>query len=288
MHWAYKTTETKELEQGDILSRSEYLGGVLKRYHPYYADHPLNTFFIVLTQSCDLVKRDAQFKTPYISIAPVRPLKAVIEREFERYFRNHKPGAQPFATLEEKSRLEEFLERIFNNNNPRYFYLEKQQDKGLAVDMCAVLSLAISIKVEHYDECLAARALQLEENFQSKLGWLVGQSFSRVATRDWTDKELETKVAAVLGGAAVWVKDEDIKHLERNVNDLETESPGELIGGKQLQELLAKIPDKKEQAINAVLSVLDQLNLVEKQGKQRFSLRKTFRSDPVFSKFFKG
>ena len=288
MHWAYKTSEAIDLEQGDILARSEYLTEVLTRYHPYYAGHQLNAFFIVLTQSCDLVKRDAQFKVPYISIAPVRPLAAIIEREFERYFRNHKPGAQPFATLEEKNRLAEFLERIFNNNNPRYFYLEKQPDKGLAVDMCAVLSLAISIKVEHYDQCLNARVLQLHENFQSKLGWLVGQSFSRVATRDWSDSELEVKIADVLGRAAVWVKDEDVKHLEKNVKDLEATSPEKPIDDKQLQELLAKIPDRKEQAINAVFSVLDQLDLVEKEGKQRFALRKTFRSDPVFSKFFRG
>ena len=166
MHWTYKLNGASDLEQGDILRRSAYLTKeVLEKYHPYYAKPQRNEFFIVLTQSCDLVRRNSEFKTPYISIAPIRPLRVIIEREFRRYLRNLKPNAQAFGTVDEKERLREFLERLFNNNNSRYFFLEKQQDKGLAENMCAVLSLAISIKTEHYDECLSARVLQLEDNF---------------------------------------------------------------------------------------------------------------------------
>ncbi|MCX7178653.1 MAG: hypothetical protein NTX56_07740 [Proteobacteria bacterium] len=288
MHWTYESSAEPELEQGDILSRSHYITEILKKFHPYYANHPLNGFFVVLTQSCDLVRRNGEFKTPYLSIAPVRPLRSIIEREFSRYLRNLKSGAQPFATLEDRNRLQEFLARLFNNNNPRYFFLEMQPDKGLAEDMCTVLSLSISIKMEHYDECLKARILKLSSDFQAKLGWLVGQSFSRVATRDWSETEIVAKTNEVLDRAAIWVKDGDVRLLEKHVTDYEKDNPGKPVNDEVLKHMMANIPNRKEQAIDAVFAVLERAGTIEKASPKRFELRKKFRSDPVFAKFFGG
>ena len=74
----------------------------------------------------------------------------------------------------------DFLSKVFNNNDPRYFFLRKQQDilrkqqdKYIAEDMCAVTGLSISIRSEHYGECVKARVLQLQDIFQAKLGWQV-------------------------------------------------------------------------------------------------------------------
>ncbi len=288
MHWTYKEPPfDPDLEQGDILSCSDYITTILQKYHPYYADHPLNDFFIVLTQSCDLTRRNNEIKTPYVTLAPVRPLRAIIERESNRYLRNVKPGAKPFATVQDKNRLEEFLERIFNNNNPRYFFLERQPDMQLPEDMCAVLSLGISIKAEHYEECLKARILQLKPAFQAKLGWLVGHSFSRVATNDWTDESLRAKTEQTLNKAAVWLNDDVVRHLERRVAEHEGNHPDQPIDETLLATLISEHKGRKDEAIDAIFDVLEREGMIEAQGKQRFALRKTLRSDSVFSRFFK-
>ena len=75
--------------------------------------------------------------------------------------------------------------KLLNNNHPEYFYLAEDVDCHLSEACVAFLKLAIPIKSEHYDRCLAARISQLKEIFQAKLGWLAGNIYSRVGTPDW-------------------------------------------------------------------------------------------------------
>ena len=52
--------------------------------------------------------------------------------------------------------------------------------------MIAYLKVSIALKSqEHYDKCLAAKKLELSDEFKAKLGWLVGNMYSRVGTADW-------------------------------------------------------------------------------------------------------
>lgn len=305
LHWTYKSNSTKtpegsapsdtgvgvdSLEQGDIL-RSDYepLHDLLKKYHPYYAEHPDNEFFIVLTQSCDLVFRDGGYKAPYISIAPVRPLRKVIQREFDGSLHNKKPDAQAYGSGGLRGQFEFFLERLFNNNHPKYFYLEKQPDRGLPEDMCSILTLGISIKTEHYESCLNARVLQLADNFQAKLGWLVGQLYSRVGTPDWPEGQLENKISEKLKDTAAWVNDELIAILDKKVADFEANNENKHVDATTLKKLMDEIPNKKEQAIDAIFTVLVSEKLLPaEKDPQKFNLRKKLRSDAAFSLFFKS
>src|ERR1700679_1779586 len=73
MHYIYTDApDAASLNQGDVLTRTPELDAVLTEYHPHYARHPSYRYFLVLTQSCDLVRRkgvppDAR----YISIGAV-------------------------------------------------------------------------------------------------------------------------------------------------------------------------------------------------------------------------
>lgn len=52
--------------------------------------------------------------------------------------------------------------------------------------MVAYLKLSIALKSkEHYDKCLAAKKIELADEFKAKLGWMVGNMYSRVGTADW-------------------------------------------------------------------------------------------------------
>lgn len=82
---AYRKPDSEDLRQGDLLAKTKEIEQVITTVHPYYLRDDY-TYFIVLTQSCDLVRRKG--KTPnsrYITIAAVRPLDLVIRREVERY-----------------------------------------------------------------------------------------------------------------------------------------------------------------------------------------------------------
>uniref|UniRef100_UPI001B8D100C hypothetical protein n=1 Tax=Collimonas silvisoli TaxID=2825884 RepID=UPI001B8D100C len=230
-HWTYKQTpDPDSLEQGDLLQKTEALNAILKLYHPYYADHADNEFFIVLTQSCDLARRSGSKCTSrYISLAPVRSLKAVLKREFEENLENTSMGSQPFASARTRGTLEQFLERLFNNNDASFFYLENLPTAGVASDMCALLSLPIAIKSEHYAVCFSSRVLSIEDAFQAKLGWLIGQLYSRVGTKDWPNVDLKKKVADAIAKAAVWVVDDDAKALVRLCEDARRADPNVII-----------------------------------------------------------
>lgn len=289
VHWTYKVDPKADLEQGDLLERTPYLvDQVLAKYHPYYANHPDNHFYIVLTQSCDLVRRGGRFKSEYFALAPVRPLRVILEREFSDQIRNQGTNSQAYAALSTQSRYRDFLTKVFNNNYSKYFFLHRQPDHGLAEDMCAVLPLSISIKAEHYDECLKARKLQLDDAFQAKLGYLIGQQFSKVGTRDWDDDLIDKKVNDIIGQTAVWVPDADMAALAKSIGEHQAASGGTPVDAQQLAGLIGKLPTKKQQAIDAVMAFLVAQKLVSEQpSRERGMVRKALTNDAQFAQFFR-
>ena len=81
-HYVYEDPNLKELMQGDVLRRTSELVAILQQFHPHYASHPDYKCFMVLTQSCDLVRRNGDPpSSPYITLAAVRPVEEVLWRE---------------------------------------------------------------------------------------------------------------------------------------------------------------------------------------------------------------
>lgn len=195
VHFTYKTEPDRtQLSQGDLLKRTDELEKVLADIHPYFLNEQYK-YFIVLTQSCDLVRRDnSNCKSPYITIAAVR--------EMERFFVNHAVNKKWAKEIKgnfllnerEKANAYSFLERLYNNTADDYFFLYEEPRLELNESMIATLKVSVALKsVLHYDVCLNAKMLELTEEFKAKLGWLVGNIYSRVGTTDWesikTDRE---------------------------------------------------------------------------------------------------
>lgn len=274
------------LEQGDILKKSEELQSLLKQYHPYYAEHSDNKFFVVLTQSCDLVPRPDGCNARYISLAPVRPLKIILKRELDNSLENIGVGCQPFATHRVRTSLEQFLQRLFNNNEAPFFYFESAHESGIYEEMCAMLALPISLKVEHYETLRTAKIVGITDVFQAKLGWLLGQMYSRVGTPDFDSAMLSQKVKDYTEGVAIWLEDSDVKSLRALVDEYRREENNVVVGSKELAALIAKVPKRKKQVIDAVLEVVAAQGLVPEVSPQRFALRKALEKDSAFSKLF--
>jgi hypothetical protein len=186
MHFTYCEAEVDKtsLKQGDLLARTPALVEVLAEFHKYFAKEQY-THFIVLTQTCDLVKRPEP-KSPYITLAAVRPLSVLINKWVTELPTTVELQEEMYCSDANRNKLIDPINKLFNNNLSGHFFLKSEPSRGLKHDSCAFLQLSIPIKtVLHYDTCLAAKTLELTEAFRAKLGWLVGDLFSRVGTTDY-------------------------------------------------------------------------------------------------------
>ncbi len=274
------------LEQGDVLHRSDAIQALLTAYHPYYAQHNENKFFVVLTQSCDLVKRNGDCAARYIALAPVRPLKTIVRREFEGKLENAQAGGQPFGSQRTRVTFEQFLNRLFNNNEPPFFYFEAEHQRGIYEDMCAMLALPISLKPEHYDSLLAAKLTGITDVFQAKLGWLLGQMYSRVGTPDLPPTVVAARVKSYTDGTVLWLDDPDAKALRNMLDERARAGNAAPVNRNDLAALIRQIPKKKNAVIDAVLEVGAAQGLFPAVSNERREFRRALEKDPAFSKLF--
>lgn len=287
-HFTYRSP-AGELGQGDLLEKTAEVRALLEAVHPHYAkDH--YTHLLVLTQSCDLVRRAGGVcGARYVSLAAVRPLSLVLERAVERHQDDFCRTAGVCGRGKQsqiKRSLEEFVERLLNNNEPEYFYLEPDVAAGISDASCAFLRLSIAVRAkDHYETLLKARRLSLTEVFQAKLGWLVGSMYSRVGTPDWvperipTKSQFQKKVETILGGVVQWVDDEKLEAAK-------VANPG-LTTRAALREHIEKtgVPKRKDRVLDVVLEVLRREALLEDEKAQRF--RRILWNDPALSTLLK-
>lgn len=285
-HWAFKKAPSEYLEQGDVLRASSEVKALLATYHPHYAAHPDNRFYIVLSQSCDLVRRGGDIKARYISIAPVRTLDAILQREFSSSISWLDDG-DGFASSRVKAEVEKFLTRLINNNEPGYFYIEPEAAAGLTEPMCASLGLAISFRAEHYDKFLEARTISLEDSFQAKLGWLLGQMYSRVGTQDFPVEQLRQKIDDIVSSLALWLEQPQFDHVRKQMVSEKEAQPERRFDMDDVRRISTTLISKKEQAIEILLNLVAEQGLAANPSPARRNLRLSLQSDAAFAQLFR-
>lgn len=187
VHFTYHITQDKKsLCQGDLLELTASLREAIKTVYPYFLEDD-DKYCMVLTQSCDLVKRkDDRCKASYISLARVQKFDTF----FEKYLLS-KLGAErinEYIVLDskKKDRAYQFLERLYNNTESDYFFLYQEEALALHENMIALLRCSVPLNSDSfYGVCLEAKTIELADEFKAKLGWLLGDIYSRVGTTDW-------------------------------------------------------------------------------------------------------
>jgi len=169
------------------LPSMELRENVLKPIHPYFA-HQKYLAFMVTTQSCDLVLRDGKPSASYISIAPVRSLKAVWLK-LTKTLRCHMGGRFFDKKGQDQARL--LFDRIVDQNETSMglFYLHPDGKVGIGDPSVAFLRLGVALHSSHYETLRKDRTASLTPEFRAKFGWLLGNLYSRAAARDWADDE---------------------------------------------------------------------------------------------------
>ncbi len=219
VHFSYnRNINTKCLCQGDVLLATDELKSIMEEVHPYFAKDSYK-YFIVLTQSCDLVKRHGGCKSPYITLAAVKSFddffkKSILQGDYAE-------NVDGILLMDNKKyqRAFQLIERVYNNTEPDYFFLFKDDILGFPNSMVAYLKVSIALKADlHYDECLRAKKLELTDEFKAKLGWLVGNIYSRVGTHDWdgimNDSARKEMIEGVLKERCIITSKKKIKILK--------------------------------------------------------------------------
>ncbi len=285
MHFTYvdpSCLDARNLRQGDLLRRTNELDSVLSRFHHYYAVNSQNKYFLVLTQSCDLVRRKGEScKSRYISIAPVRSLSLVVNRMITELDICGIDSDVPICTSRGRQQLHNFLERLINNNESNYFYLQAEPSLSFPEDCCAFLRIPVALRAEkHYAKCLEARLLSLEGSFQAKLGWLVGQLFSRVGTEDWEPRQLQKKIKDSIVDNVFWVDDKNLRDFQNQMDKWRDAHKGQRLDVRTIELIVKSIKPRKQKVIERIQSILESSFEDTLSVQEREKILQRIKNDP--------
>ena len=287
-HWTYDAFQRDDdLFQGDILEPTDEVRSVFKDVHPHFLD-PKYTAFLLITQSCDLVVRKGKCNTQYLSIAVIRPLEAVIHDLLSIVCRTAGTGVY---FKETKGAGRQLLERLFNQNEQSLglFYLHPDVSAGIAIPSISLLRVSVTLRVDHYQILKEARRGRLSSEFRSKLGWLVGNLYSRIGTQDWFENSERNKALNILikqfldaeeeAYGLLWVPENWVKAANEKGVQLEK------LDRDQIGPVLEahKPPSAKSQVIDNAIRVLkDVMPPIDDATLQRF--RNRLSNDSLLAK----
>ena len=276
-HWTYDDfTPDQDLHQGDILEPTEELRSVLTKVHPHFLD-PKYSAFLLITQSCDMAIRSGCVETNYLNIAVVRPLESVIHDFLSHVCR---PIIDQVYIKETKEKAHDLMERLFNQNEQTLglFYLHTDSTAGIDAPSVALLRIAVTLRVEHYEILKKARRGRLKPEFSNKLGWLIGNLYARIGTEDWHNderkKDLEKLIKQYIDSgeefSPAWIPQSLVDKAKESGVNLG------LLSKIDIHEELKKYkpPTAKEQTVEQVKRVLSELipdidlNIVERIGNR--------------------
>lgn len=292
LHWTYSEAgQESELRQGDILRpNDEGLRGILREVHPHFCDEKYRGF-MVSTQTCDLVLRSGACSARYINVVVIRALTDILLPLLDTVCDRAADGVY----YEDRKRdAKQLLERIFNQNEAALglFYLHPDTEIGIAEPCVALLRVGVAFRAEHYDAIRKARSGRLAPQFQDKLGWMLGNVYSRIATNDWHEQPngksaLRKMVDAAMKDAGSangpkWVKREWVDAAKRAGVDIEGLSAPELDSALELHRPPTPVEQTIEQVTRAVKDVLPWVCTEE---MRRIVSR--LQNDPVFHASFK-
>lgn len=284
-------TDWGALLQGDVLVRNDELRDALRNAHQYYADAPDYKYFMVLTQSCDLVRRGgAEPRSAYITLAAARPLQVLVERNISKCDLDLDTETR-ICDKKHEGRIVSMLERLLHNTEPSYFFIRAESHENIPEDVCLFLALSVAIRVSHYDACLKAKVAQLDDVFQAKVGWLAGNLYSRVGTPDLEEKEEEPDqlkaefYEEVLRSHTAWLSTTQVRELKELLKRWRKEHPE---AQPDERELIAQIPDDITVLAKRAASQLAQRGLLADDPEAEVRAAKLLANDKAIKRIIRG
>ncbi|MDA3814449.1 MAG: hypothetical protein PF570_09400 [Candidatus Cloacimonetes bacterium] len=144
-------------------------------------------------------------------------------------------------------------------------------DTGLKINnhLVALLKESFSINSNSIDHSVLQeyKIAELNENFRAKLGWLIGDMYARVATKDYipeiiSKEEFGKEVNKTLEKSIIWLDDKKINSGDKQLrNDLDKLAQDNI--RKRLDEI--HIPSSKEKIKNLIMEKLKSTSLTPEE-----------------------
>lgn len=285
-----------DLQQGDVLLPTKELREVFTEVHQHFLDDKYKAF-LVLTQTCDLVRNRGfdPCKSQYINLAVVRPIEDVLFALLDvvcEPVKLNKKRIKGFYTSQSKNSAERLLGRIINQNEDAMgiFYLPPDTSVKIAYHSVALLQVNIALRSkEHYGTCVDARRGRLDPVYRDRLGWIIGNLFSRIATDDVSNKQKGSFIKSFLGPSDYiekppkWTPKESIDYVKKTVIDARKMGDDEIIS--ILTEHKPEPPI--EIALRQVMVTVSEATggITEETAK---NIEDRLRSDDIFKAVLKG
>lgn len=258
-HWTYaEVFEQSDLKQGDLIEHTPELAKAISDLHTSVTTSDV-TGYVILTQSCDLVRRDNGLcDAEFISLAVVKGLKEELPRILARQFAED--GGVFLDSV--RNRANDLLDRIFNHNEQTLglFYLHPDADAGIAVHSIAFLRDAFTLRADSYALLAGARRGRLAVEFSNRLGWISGHLLSRIGTRDWADiangkKDLQNLKKQFLKPDSdepkfLWATKEELAWLRNN------RKPDQSLNDLRASLRTVKVERKKDRVLARVIEIV--------------------------------
>jgi hypothetical protein len=289
-----EVTDWSQLRQGDLLKRNEDLQQALRQAHAYYAEAEDYTHFMVLTQSCDLVRRGKKPKARYISIAAARPLSVLVDRFIEKHKLEGIDLPIPVCSKNREKLVRESLERLLHNTESGYFFLRNGSHPNITKDLCVFLPLSVALRADHYDACLSAKAAQLADVFQARVGWLTGNIYSRVGTPDLDEHEEDAKqykqdfFDEVLFAHSLWVSSTQLESLKKAITRVQQGKEDAPISRDEARRLALEVPTEQELIAERVVLRLSNERLMEADEARKQQAMNLLKNDKGLAKIIRG
>lgn len=292
-----KTIDRNNLRQGDLLLKTPELAESLSQAHPYYATADDYSHFLVLTQTCDLVRREGTCKSRYISIAAVRPLRTATSRELSKLARGNISGL-PFPVGDSGRQIlaRQYLDRVINNTVDGLFFIPKHAALSVDSHLAAFLHLSVALRRDHYDACLSAKIGQLREIFAAKVGALLGDMYNRIGTPDLQEEANSQQIVRAFKDEfydemglsdIVWLSDEQLRNLKKRVRSDLRETGAQTIPRERAEKLIDQVPDEREALAERAIEVLRKRNFFPDDPKKIESAKQFLVNDATFQRLTK-
>jgi hypothetical protein len=286
-----ENTKSSQLMQGDILRRTDSLKEALKKTHKYYAESEDYGHFMVLTQSCDLVKRGKQKpKARYITLAAVRPFRIIVDRLIKKHQIPDIAFPVPICDKKYGTSTRQLLERYIHNTELGYFFIRKDSHPNITEDLCAFLSLSVAIRATHYDACIESKIAQLSDVFQAKVGWLTGNIYSRIGTPDIVEYEADPDrykaefLDEIIFENTVWLSTDQIRSLKNEIKQRKASPNSDTteISREAAHRILQSIPDQIELIASRATEQLKQNKLLSADSVEK--AKNVLKNDRVINR----
>lgn len=278
-HWTYQAVEAgQDLEKGDIFSPIPEISDILRDVHPHFCD-PKYSGFMLLTQSCDLVRRKSQaIKASYLQICVIRPLSQIRDSLFHGIAESLNNGV---FSNKDRSRAVDALIKLYNQNESGrgLFFLYRDFDgAGIVEDSVAFLRVSVSLRATHYDALLSGRTGRLNPDFRAKFGWLTGNLYDRPATPDWSDSDEGSREVKKL----VELHLEGTKWCPPELFKIAKEANLDLRDAKEEAEAEKKLPPPRiDKVAQQVIQILNQMKAGLDESQKEELKSKIKNSSPI-------